>query len=213
MPRVTIEHGRQVRERIMAAAAGVFAEKGYRGATIGDVVKSSGLSVGAIYTYFPSKEALFLRTCDQVAERGLDALGIRLAGIPGTAERLSIAIALYVESVDMFDGRPGQITLIPAWAEADSEPDVREMLVRRRERLVATAQMLIRDGMVRHELPDWLDADATARAITALLDGLMLQRLEAGPGYRPDDLLRRARVVVDLLLAAAGSPRPVVRPA
>ena len=40
------------------------------------------------------------------------------------------------------------------------------------------------------------------RGLLALLDGLMLQRIEAGDAYRPADLERRAMAMVDLLLGA-----------
>ena len=46
--------------RIVAAAVRVFAEKGYHGATMQDVVRESGLSIGAMYTYFKGKDELFL---------------------------------------------------------------------------------------------------------------------------------------------------------
>jgi hypothetical protein len=42
--------------------------------------------------------------------------------------------------------------------------------------------------------------------LLALLDGLMLQRIEAGDTYRPADLERRATAIVDLLLGAAAAP-------
>jgi len=59
MPRVSAAHEQAVRDRIVAAAIRVFTDRGY-GATVKDVVRDSGLSVGAIYTYFKSKEELFL---------------------------------------------------------------------------------------------------------------------------------------------------------
>ena len=55
MPRVSAAHEQEVRDRIVASAIRVFTDRGY-GATIQDVVRDSGLSVGAIYTYFKSKE-------------------------------------------------------------------------------------------------------------------------------------------------------------
>ena len=79
MPKVSPEHEAQVRDRIVRAAVAVFGEKGYHGATIADVVERSGLSVGAIYTYFTGKDALFLQTCDLISGQGLDQLAIRLA--------------------------------------------------------------------------------------------------------------------------------------
>lgn len=209
MPRVSAAHEQQVRDRILAAAARVFSEKGYHSSTIADVVRESGLSVGAIYTYFSGKDELIRLACDQIAARGLDELADRLAPAATTAERMAIAIRLYVETIDDYDGAPGQVSLLQAWAEADREPGVREMLAARRERLVGAGRYLIAQGVASGELPAWLDVDSVTRGFLGLLDGLLLQRIEAGDASRPADLERRALAILDLLLAA-GSERPVV---
>jgi AcrR family transcriptional regulator len=206
VPRVSAAHEQEVRDRILSAAARVFSEKGYHSSTIADVVRESGLSVGAIYSYFSGKDELIRLTCDQIAARGLDELAVRLANASTTAERLAIAIRLYVETIDSYDGDPGQVTLVQAWAEADREPGVREMLVGRRERLAGAGQMLLRQGVISGELPATLDVDAVTRGLLAMLDGLLLQRIEAGAAYRPADLERRAGAIVDLLLAAGARP-------
>ena len=210
MPRLSPAQEQQVRDRIIRAAVEVFAEKGYHRATIADVVARSGLSVGAIYTHFTGKEALFLQSCDLMSGQGLDELAIRLAPLTSTADRLRTAIAYYVETIDDFQGAPGQVGLVRAWAEATEEPGVRDMLVRRRERLVGAAQLLLREGVARGELPAWVDVDGLARGFMALLDGLLLQRIEAGEGYRPEDSIRRATALLDAVLASATAERPGV---
>ena len=210
MPRTSPEHEQQVRERIVRAATAVFAEKGFHGATIADVVARSGLSVGAIYTYFKGKDELFLSACDVTAERGLDELGVRLAPLTTTPERLAAALAYYVETIDTFDGDPGQVSLVRAWAEAPTDPGVRDMLARRRERLVGAATLLLQEGIARGDLPAWLDVDDFARAFTGLMDGLLLQRIESGPAWDPADALRRARQMLEVVLAAADTARPKV---
>jgi AcrR family transcriptional regulator len=203
MPRISAAHEQQVRDRIIQAAVTVFSEKGYHRATISDVVQRSGLSVGAIYTHFRNKEELFLQSCDLISGQGLDQLATRLAPLTTSAARLRAAVAYYVETIDQFEDAPGQVGLVRAWAEAGEEPGVREMLVRRRERLVGAAQLLLREGIARGELPTWVDVDALARGFMALLDGLLLQRIEAGDMYRPEEALRYANAVLDVLLAAA----------
>jgi AcrR family transcriptional regulator len=217
VPRVSAAHEQEVRDRILAAAARVFAEKGYHSSTIADVVRESGLSVGAIYTYFSGKDELIRLACDEIAARGLDELAARLAPATTTAERLAIAVRLYVDTIDAYDGDEGQVSLVQAWAEADREPGVRAMLAGRRERLVGAGRLLLRQGVISGELPAWIDVDAVTRGLLALLDGLMLQRIEAGDAYRPADLERRATAIVELLLRAgsgttprsAASPEPV----
>lgn len=208
MPRVSAAHEQEVRDRIVAAAVRVFSAKGYHSSTIADVCRASGLSVGAIYTYFSGKEELFRMSCDLIAARGLDELAERLVSATTTAERMTIAIGLYIETIDEYAGAPGQISLVQAWAEADREPGVREMLSARRERLVGAGQFLLRQGIASGELPAWIDVDALTRGFLGLLDGLLLQRIEAGSSYRPGDLQRRAGAMLELILAAAGAPRP-----
>jgi AcrR family transcriptional regulator len=210
VPRLTAVQEQQVRDRIIRAAVAVFAEKGFHRATIADVVARSGLSVGAIYTHFTGKDELFLHSCDLISGQGLDELAARLAPLATTAERLRAAVAYYVDTIDDFDGQPGQVSLVRAWAEAREEPGVREMLARRRERLLGAAQLLLREGIVRGELPEWLDVDGFGRGFMALLDGLLLQRIEAGDGYRPEESMRRANAVLDVLLAVRGAERPAV---
>src|SRR5580765_3516273 len=68
LPRVTAQHEQEVRSRIVRAANDVFGSLGYHRATMRDVVAASGLSVGAIYTFFGSKDELFLACCDFTAE-------------------------------------------------------------------------------------------------------------------------------------------------
>jgi len=171
LPRISAAHEQEVRDRILAAAARVFAEKGYHSSTIADVVRESGLSVGAIYTHFSGKDELIRLTCDQLAARGLDELAARLARADTTAERLAIALRLYVETIDEYDGAPGQVTLVQAWAEADREPGVREMLAARRERLVGAGRLILAQGVATGELPSTLDVDAVTRGVRMLALG------------------------------------------
>jgi AcrR family transcriptional regulator len=207
MPKISAAHEQEVRDRIVAAALRVFSERGYRGATIQEVVRDSGLSVGAIYTYFRSKDELFLECCDLMTGGGLDTLGTLLAGKETTAERLATAVVFYIDSIDHApEGGPGLVTLVQAWAGAETEPRLRDMLIRRRERLVGAGQLLLREGVARGELPPWTDVDATTRAYIAMLDGMLLQRIEAGDAFRPADLERQALAVLDLILAAARAP-------
>ena len=147
MPEVSAAHEQEVRDRILLAATRVFGTKGYQGATIADVVRESGLSVGAIYTYFSGKDELFRLSCDRISAQGLEELAVRIG--PGPQHRRaacgSRSTCTSRRSTPM-RMHPGQASLIQAWAEADREPGVRDMLARRRERLVGAAQMLLLPG-------------------------------------------------------------------
>ena len=212
MPRITAAHEQEIRERIVAAALRVFGERGFHGATIGDVVRESGLSVGAIYTYFKGKDDLFLATCDLASGRGLGELAARLPAGRTVAEKLAIAISFYFDTAEgtALDGPGNADFLVQAWAQAD-EPATREMLRRRREQLAMAGEFLIQEGIARGELPSWVNAGAVARAYMALLDGMLLVRAEQGDAFRRDEAENEAREVLTLVLGAAASEtRPVV---
>jgi len=210
MPRVSAAHEQEVRERIVVAALRVFGERGFHGATIADVVRQSGLSVGAIYTYFKGKDDLFLATCDLASGRGLGELAARLPAGRTVAEKLAIAVGFYFDTAEgvSLEGPGNADFLVQAWAQTD-EPATREMLRRRREQLAMAGEFLIQEGIARGELPPWMDTGAVARAFIALLDGMLLVRAEQGAAFRREDAEREARELLTLVLgAAARDQRP-----
>src|SRR5205823_13465316 len=54
-----IERGQATRGRLVATAAKLFAEKGYEATSIEDLLRELGMSRGALYHHFDSKEAVF----------------------------------------------------------------------------------------------------------------------------------------------------------
>jgi TetR/AcrR family transcriptional regulator, transcriptional repressor of aconitase len=60
MPKISEERKSQRRDQILEGARRCFAENGYEGATVAKLEAAIGLSRGAIFNYFPSKEDLFI---------------------------------------------------------------------------------------------------------------------------------------------------------
>lgn len=52
-------------ERIHLAAKAEFLEKGYQAASLRNIVKNAGVTTGAFYGYYDSKEALFAALVDE----------------------------------------------------------------------------------------------------------------------------------------------------
>ena len=57
-----VDQGRATRERVVAVATRLFAERGYEATSIDAVLEESGVSRGSLYHHFASKEALFEAT-------------------------------------------------------------------------------------------------------------------------------------------------------
>jgi AcrR family transcriptional regulator len=61
----------ETRQRLVHAAAKVFAERGYEGATIADIAREAGLSTGAIYAHYRSKAELLAKAIRAQSAREL----------------------------------------------------------------------------------------------------------------------------------------------
>jgi AcrR family transcriptional regulator len=212
MPRVSQEHEQAVRDRIVRAALHVFAEHGFHRATMQDIVRESGLSVGAIYTYFKGKSDLILAGCDLITDQELAQLSTRLASVTGYRDRIAAAIGYWFDNVAVEQSGGGSgFLLLQAWAEIETDPAIREMLVRRRRETVTATVLLLQEGVMRGELPAWLDVPSIAEALSALLDGMLIQAAEEGAGYRRSDHERRVLALIETILAAraAAAPEPI----
>src|SRR5262245_37391066 len=71
VPKVSEAHKEQVRQRLLEAARNVILRDGHEGATTRAIVAEAGLSAGALYTYFSSKEEVFEALAEQSLGEGL----------------------------------------------------------------------------------------------------------------------------------------------
>jgi AcrR family transcriptional regulator len=69
MPKISDERKAERLEQILAGARRAFAEHGYEGATVARLEEATGLSRGAIFNYFASKEDIFLELAWRDNER------------------------------------------------------------------------------------------------------------------------------------------------
>jgi AcrR family transcriptional regulator len=155
-----------VRDRLVAAAAEVFAERGYEGTRVQEVVRRAGLSTGAIYTNFRNKADLLLAA---VGTAPVDSLFGSMRSAGGTAEvlrhaghRLPVA------------NRRARPLLFEAMVAARRDPEVAALL---RERLLSFRGLvadLVAAGQAEGSFAGDIDADAAAEFCQALGMGFLL---------------------------------------
>jgi AcrR family transcriptional regulator len=68
MPKVSQSHLDARRQQIIDAARARFATHGFARTSMTDLVEASGLSVGAIYRYFKSKDEIITAICEQSSQ-------------------------------------------------------------------------------------------------------------------------------------------------
>lgn len=112
----------ETRTRLLEAAADVFAEKGYDGASIAAITRAAGLSSGAIYAHYASKADLFLA----VLERFCRGRYRELIGTPAVRDVVDFA-ELAGREADRRDARQAAL-LLEAIVAAKRDPEVAELV-------------------------------------------------------------------------------------
>jgi AcrR family transcriptional regulator len=158
MPKVSQEHRDARRRTILDAARAVFADKGFAQASTTDIVQATGLSTGAVYSYFPSKQDLVLAVAD-------DAVAT-LAEAFDASDVAGLLSQLRALSADRGHAR----LMAQVWAEAAVSPELAARVRDRNAVLTATLADGIRTfrrsaGAPAHPSPEGL-ADAILAALT-----------------------------------------------
>jgi AcrR family transcriptional regulator len=82
------------RQRLLDAAEGVFAEKGYHGAVVDDIVRASASSKGGFYFHFPNKQAIFLALVDALVPKLQRAIERAIADESDPIEQMDAALRI-----------------------------------------------------------------------------------------------------------------------
>jgi AcrR family transcriptional regulator len=86
-------------QEVVLAAARIFAERGYDQTTVQELAEAMGLAAGALYHYFPSKEELLIRICDELVEPLLERARVLVAEAGGPEDQLRALVRLWVAHV------------------------------------------------------------------------------------------------------------------
>ncbi|NUS42730.1 MAG: TetR/AcrR family transcriptional regulator [Mycobacteriaceae bacterium] len=173
MPKVSEEHRQARRAQILAAARRRFAANGFHMTSMDDVIAEAGLSAGALYRYFPSKNALIL-ACAEDALDTVTSVVTELAADPkGRTPGQTVAwiLSRSLATLGADNSRLGML----AWTESLRNPELHQLLAER--------YRAIRDAM-RQAARAWTDddaeADAVAKTMLSVVLGFLVQRAILG---------------------------------
>jgi AcrR family transcriptional regulator len=165
-----------LREQLLDAAARVFAEKGYDGTKIMDIVRASGLSSGAVYGRFASKDDLLMQAVLSQVEQ--HAVGQRFLG--KTVAEIVMEAGRTDAGLD-----DAEATQLEAFVAARREPKVAEAITDARSHWrVTIGEPLVEQAIAEGAAGADADFDSIMYFIESLNLGLLVQR---GAGQLPPD--------------------------
>jgi AcrR family transcriptional regulator len=175
MPKISDKKREDRRQQILEAALACFSEDGFHQTGMADIVKRSGLSHGAVYLYFQSKDDLIEALADDRHRREA-VLNSVAQGAGDPIEGLRALVRVYAQWLTDPAGEARRRVGIHGWAEALRNRRVRASVVEGtdlpRALIAALVERAQHDGLIRRELA----ADAIARLLIAIFHGFVLQK-------------------------------------
>jgi AcrR family transcriptional regulator len=188
-------------ENLLDAAATVFAERGYGAASVEEIARTAGTSVGSVYAHFTSKEKLFVALMERRSAQEFATAQAELAdGFEAALPALNRQLLAEADSDHLAE------LGAEAWLYALRSPAFgAELAAHHRRVQEVTTAMVAQERTRRGTTLSMSDAEV-ATVTTALARGLVQQR-RLSPGSVPDDLFGRT-----LIALLAGLERPASGP-
>ena len=180
MPRVSEAHRERRREQILEAARRCFIRKGFHQSSMADVFAEAGLSAGAVYRYFRSKDEIITAIAEEVVGHVSDLL-VPLVEQEPTPTLDSVIRDGLLSVDDLAFGEYGFAQLAPqVWAEALRNDQLLGVI---RSRYTVVREALSR-LIVAEQKAGRVDVNAEPDNVAAVLFGsiigYLLQRLLFG---------------------------------
>ena len=164
------QRSEETRANILDAAVRRFALSGFNAASVDEICSDAGVSKGAFYHHFSSKQALFmallegwLKTIDQSLE------GLRAASVPETFVRMTGLLPAVFAAAD------SQLPLmLEFWLQASRDETVWQSAIAPYRHYHQVFAKLVADGIAEGSLIE-MDPEAAARVLVSMVIGLIFQ--------------------------------------
>lgn len=162
---------------IVAAVLGLARERSPAQITTGDIAAAVGVSQGALFKHFASKDMIWLAAMSWVRGQLMQGLEQAAAGAPTPLEALAAVFRAHVGFVVTHPGVPRFIFHeLQQPADSAVKKEVRALLESYRKLLLG----LLGEAAKQRQVPPALDKEAAATLFVGIVQGLVMQSMLSG---------------------------------
>ncbi|MBL0748651.1 TetR/AcrR family transcriptional regulator [Nocardioides baculatus] len=188
---------------LLDATVGCLAERGYAATSTAAVCAEAGVSQGALFRHFPTRQALLVATAEHVATRNVEAFRTTVGADVDSVDAVVAVLARLREVVLSPANQTWRELLVAARADAD----LRAALLPARESL--QAQMLDAASDLWAERLPADDLAAVLSIVVNMLDGLAFSALDPDPTAAPGRTVERAlRLLAEMIVSHYPQEQP-----
>lgn len=200
MPKLKPETQQARRAAILDAAERCFARAGFHRSTMQDICKEAGISPGALYVYFASKEDLIAG----IVERDRTKLASKLAELPDAPDLLS-ALAKLGEHYTVEEPQYKRVLCIEIGSEATRNPVVGDIFRSVDEFCRQNFAQVFAQARDAGKIAPNADPETLAQVVSLLGDGLFWRRA-VDPNFDAQKILPILVGLVSTLLNPVEAP-------
>lgn len=205
MPKVTEQYSEARRQEIIDAAYRCFARKGFHPTTMRDIFAEAGLSPGAVYHYFKSKDEIIEASFSFDYARSLPVFE-QIAAEPDPVAALERLLDFFFAGIESAAALGADRVNILGWGEAMVNPRLEEPLREFSQAFRDLVQGLIQRGQAAGHVNPAIDPQAAAELFLSSFIGLYVQK-----ALVPDMDVRRYRGEIGVLMHRYLAPAPLSR--
>ncbi len=188
------------RQRLLDAAEDVFAEKGYHGAVVEDIVRASDSSKGGFYFHFPNKQGIFLALIDALVPKLAAAVDRAIAAEADPIAQLDAALRTVLETFSRHRNL-SKILLVEAVGLGHGFD---EKLMHTRGYFAAMIQRYLDRAVLAGAIPE-LDTETASWVWFGAINELVVRWLVSSRPAQLETLIPQLR---QMLLRSVGAPAP-----
>jgi AcrR family transcriptional regulator len=176
-PIVSDEYKEKKRQEILQSAHACFAKKGYEASTVDDIVTHSGISKGAIYNYFKSKDEIYLALMEGQTDESGSKFTKAILELPTAIEKLNYLIEAYVSNDPNDEDNKNQALVhFEFRLYSTRKPELMKALTGRYKGFfVSLLVKIIEEGQISGEFNKQIMPEMYADIFWAMINGATLQ--------------------------------------
>jgi TetR/AcrR family transcriptional regulator, transcriptional repressor of aconitase len=179
MPKVTHQYRDARRDQILSAARRCFLRDGFHATSMQDLFTEAGLSSGAVYRYFASKDDVITA----IAEENMRDVVTMIHDVASRQPNRPVGTVLadifkIVQTNDAQDGLAGLALL--SWSEALRSPVLAERFAELFAQMRADLTEVVREHQRAGNLPQQVPAESLATVLKTIVPGYILQLATLG---------------------------------
>jgi AcrR family transcriptional regulator len=162
-------------DALLEATCRVVARKGAHALRMSDVAREANVSNALLHYYFETRTELLARAFAFAEDRARARTDAELAALPTAADRLRRFLLLYVGDESVF--HENSVLWNEVWSSALFDDELRPAIENAYAHWVGRVIELVRATVEEGSVSPATEAEAAARRLAALVDGLGSQRL------------------------------------